>query len=205
MIREYSLKALQLAINQALALDPQSSQRLQQLDGKALSITVSPLAVQFYIYFTDQQLKLSLSLDREPDTWIQSNPIGLIRLSLLPSSKARSLFNDKIHMRGDMELGQAVKQLFDELDIDWEGHLAYFTGDVVAHQLGSLVSKGRRFTQQFSQSMQSNINEYLHEELQLSPGSQELADFYDDVDGLAMDVERLAAKINRLQAKDEIN
>lgn len=199
MIRDYSLKALQLAINQALALDPQSAQRLAALHGKALSVTVSPLHVQFYISFDQQQLILSRSLDREPDTYIQSSPIGLIRLSLLPGSKARSLFNDKIHIRGDMELGQAVKALFDELDIDWEGHLAYFTGDVVAHQLGSLVNKGLKWTQQFSQSMQDNLNEYVHEELQLSPGPAELADFYQDVDQLALDVERLEAKIKQLQ------
>ena len=41
-------------------------------------------------------------------------------------------------MTGDVELGQQVKTLFDEIDIDWEGHLARFTGDVVAFQVGSL-------------------------------------------------------------------
>ncbi|MCK1850929.1 YihY/virulence factor BrkB family protein, partial [Legionella pneumophila] len=32
-----------------------------------------------------------------------------------------------------------------EIDIDWEGHLAHFTGDVVAHQIGSFVRKGLEF------------------------------------------------------------
>ena len=72
---------------------------------------------------------------------IHSNPHRLNSFKFLPASKARSLFNDKIRISGDIELGQ-LKKLFDEMDIDWEGHLAHFTGDVVAHQIGSLVRKG---------------------------------------------------------------
>jgi ubiquinone biosynthesis protein UbiJ len=143
--------------------------------------------------------------DGQADTIINSNPIGLIRLSLLPASKARSLFNDKVRMSGDIELGQKVKQLFDEMDIDWEGHLAHFTGDVVAHQIGSLVRQGIAFKRQFSESMRQNVTEYLQEELRVLPSRNELDDFYNDVDELSLDVDRLQAHVNQLISHYEIN
>ncbi|HAT1803718.1 TPA: hypothetical protein I8Z04_002407 [Legionella pneumophila] len=205
MLKEYSLKALQTAINQAMKLDEQMPQKIQKLDGKTLEMVITPLNVNFYIRFKGSEMQLLHRIDGRPDTIIHSNPIGLIRLSLLPTSKARSLFNDKIRISGDIELGQSIKKLFDEIDIDWEGHLAHFTGDVVAHQIGSFVRKGLEFKNQFSTSMQQNITEFLQEELRISPSRNELEDFFAEVDELVLSVDRLQAHINNLMSDDEGN
>ncbi|HAT8717895.1 TPA: hypothetical protein JBA90_13465 [Legionella pneumophila subsp. pneumophila] len=205
MLKEYSLKALQTAINQAMKLDEQMPQKIQKLDGKTLEMVITPLNVNFYIRFKGSEMQLLHRIDGRPDTIIHSNPIGLIRLSLLPTSKARSLFNDKIRISGDIELGQSVKKLFDEIDIDWEGHLAHFTGDVVAHQIGSFVRKGLEFKNQFSTSMQQNITEFLQEELRICPSRNELEDFFAEVDELVLSVDRLQAHINNLMSNDEGN
>ncbi|QRN02458.1 hypothetical protein GH742_00405 [Legionella sp. MW5194] len=205
MIKKYSLKALQTAINGALALDDTMPEKIAALHGKRIEVVVSPLDIRFFITFEKQQLLLLDSCPEHPDTVIHSNPLGLIRLSFLPASKARSLFNDKIRLSGDTELGYQVKKLFDELDIDWEGHLAHFTGDVIAHQLGSLVKRGRAFTNHFTQSMQHNMTHYLHDELRLFPSREEIEDFFRDIDELGHDVERLTARINLLAAAYEID
>lgn len=205
MIKKYSLKALQKAINHALALDESMPAKILALDGKVLEVIVAPLGVNFYLRFEDQQLQLLDNYDAQPDTIIHSSPLGLIRLSFLPASKARSLFNDKIRLSGDMELGQKVKKLFDELDIDWEGHLAHFTGDVVAHQLGSLFRQGLAFKKQLGESMRHNLSDYLHEELRSFPPREEVDDFFNDVDQLSLDVERLQAHVNQLMASHEID
>lgn len=205
MLKEYSLKALQTAINQAMKLDEQMPQKLEKLDGKTLEMVITPLNVNFYIRFKEGEMQLLHRIDGRPDTIIHSNPIGLIRLSLLPASKARSLFNDKIRISGDIELGQNIKKLFDEIDIDWEGHLAHFTGDVVAHQIGSFVRKGLEFKNQFSTSMQQNITEFLQEELRIFPSRNELEDFFAEVDELVLSVDRLQAHINYLMSNDDGN
>ncbi|HAT1659759.1 TPA: SCP2 sterol-binding domain-containing protein [Legionella pneumophila] len=205
MLKEYSLKALQTAINTAMKLDELMPQKLQKLDGKTLEMVITPLNVNFYIRFKEGEMQLLHRIDGRPDTIIHSNPIGLIRLSLLPASKARSLFNDKIRISGDIELGQNVKKLFDEIDIDWEGHLAHFTGDVVAHQIGSFVRKGLEFKNQFNTSMQQNITEFLQEELRIFPSRNELEDFFAEVDELVLSVDRLQAHINHFMSKDEGN
>lgn len=205
MIKEYSLLALQKAINRALSLDTSMPAKIQALQGNVLQIIISPLNVYFFIRFDNSQLHLLANYDGHPDTVIHSSPLGLIRLSLLPASKVRSLFNDKIKMSGNIELGQRVKQLIDELDIDWEGHLALFTGDVVAHQLGSFFRHGLEFKRQISGSLRHNVTDYLQEELRVFPPREEVNDFFHDIDTLSLDTERLAAHINQLLALNEIN
>lgn len=205
MLKKYSLKALQKAINQAMSLDEMMHTKLMALDGKVLEMVISPLNVHFFIQFLNGDMLLLDQYDGHADTVIHSNPIGLIRLSLLPPSKARSLFNDKIRMSGDIEFGQQVKKLFDEMDIDWEGHLAHFTGDVVAHQIGSFIRKGMEFKNQFSTSMRQNVTEFLQEELRVLPSRNELEDFFNDVDDLSLSVERLQAHVNQLLNQNEVH
>ncbi|KTD49323.1 Protein YigP [Legionella quateirensis] len=205
MLKKYSLKALQKAINQAMSLDDAMPEKLLALNGKVLEMVITPLNVHFFIQFMNGEMLLLDQYEGHADTVIHSNPIGLIRLSLLPPSKARSLFNDKIRMSGDIEFGQQVKTLFDEMDIDWEGHLAHFTGDVVAHQIGSFIRKGMEFKNQFSESMRHNVTEFLQEELRIIPSRNELEDFYNDVDELSLNVERLQAHVNQLLNDDEIH
>lgn len=199
MIKQYSLLALQKAMNHGLALDPATPEKMKALHGKTLEMIISPLDVHFFIRFNHSQLELLAKLDAHThaNTIIHSSPLGLIRLSLLPASKVRSLFNENIRMTGDVEFGQQVKQLFDDLDIDWEGHLAHFTGDVVAHQLGRFARGGLRLKQKLTTSLQQNTNEYLHEELRVLPPREELEDFMNDIDALSLRVERLAAHINQ--------
>jgi len=196
MLKKYSLKALQTAINHALSLDADIASKIQPLRGKVLHMVISPLDVNFFIRFDEKNLQLLDTWEGEVNTTIHSNPLGLIRLSILPASKARSLFNDKIRLSGEVETGQQVKALFDNLDIDWEGHLAHFTGDVVAYQVGSILKHAKNFTRQFTKSMRLNTKDYLQEELRLVPTAMELEDLFADIDALAMQVERLQAKVD---------
>lgn len=198
MIKKYSLKTLQKAINLALFMDEDIATKLQPLDGKVLQMVIMPLSIVFFIRFTTLGIELFTDYDGNPDTTIHSSPLGLIRLSLLPASKARSLFNDKIKISGDLLLGQKIKTLFDNLSLDWEGHLAHFTGDVVAHQIGSFWRQGVAFNRKVSDNIRSTISEYLHEELRASPSAEELNDFFNDVDALSLDAERLTAQIQHI-------
>jgi ubiquinone biosynthesis protein UbiJ len=205
MLKKYSLKALEKAINQALSLDEFTSDKLQALNNKVLEVIIAPLDVNFFILFKNGVMCLLAEYNGHADTVIHSSPIGLIRLSLLPASKARSLFNDKVRLSGDIELGQQVKKIFDELDLDWEGHLAHFTGDVVAFQIGSFMRKGLAFKSQLSESMCQNMTEFLQEELRIVPSRAELDDFFSDIDDLSLSVERLQAHVNQLMNFYETN
>jgi ubiquinone biosynthesis protein UbiJ len=198
MLKTISLQALQFAINQAMGLDPSISDKLLALDQKVIEMVVSPLNVHFYICILNGQFMLKSSWHQKPDTIIYSNPMGLIRLSILPSSKMRSLFNDQIRISGDIQLGQQLKQIFDTMHVDWEGHLAFFTGDVVAHHIGKVFRKGRDIGKQYGEGFKKSSQHYLTHELDMVPSKQDIDQFNHEVDELRLRTERLAAHIQSL-------
>jgi ubiquinone biosynthesis protein UbiJ len=205
MIKQYTLTALEAALNQALALDEDFPAKIKPLVGKIIRLNVKPLGLYFFMQFFSKGIKLTTECAQEADTIIESSPLGLIRLSVLPVSKVRSLFNDHIQMTGNVEIGQAIKKMFDEIQIDWEGHLARLTGDMVAYRIGSWVRQGIALGKNVRHSLQENLGEYLQEELRSTPPREELDDFFKDVDELALDVERLEAHIHQRRMANEIH
>jgi len=201
MIKKYSLIALEKIINQTFSLDDTMAERLQKLDGKVLKIVINPMQIELFLSFANQKIHLTNHSDHTPDTIIHSKPLALLQMGFLPSNQIRSLFQDKIHLSGDAELGQEVKKLFEELDIDWETHLARLTGDAVAFKIGDIFRRGKAWQQQVTSSLHATISDYIHEEAQIFPPREEVNDFFHAIDDLALAVERLQAKINQLVTK----
>ena len=196
MLKQYSLHMLETTINAALKLDEHAAEKFAGIDGKILKILVLPLNFSIFMQFSAKGIQLLPTDNLQPDATIVSHPLGLIRLSVLPASQARSLFHDGVRVEGDVEFAQQVKIIFDELDLDWEGSLARFTGDMVAYRIASTVHSVKRFVEHSQQSATFQLSSYLHEELAIIPTSEEMRDFFDEIDELALKVERLAAKIN---------
>lgn len=190
MLKHVSLIVLQKALNQALRLDDTMPEKIKQFQGKRLKLVINPPAIEWLITFNESEIQLHAENCQVFDTLIETSPIGLMQLARLPADKLRSA----MRISGDLVLGQQLKALFEQLDIDWEGHLAGFTGDVVAYQVGSWFRRGRAFKQQITSSLHQNVNEYIHEELRLFPPREEIEDFFDDIDALSLQTERLLAR-----------
>ena len=191
MLIKYLLKPIQKALNYALTMDENIQNKLQALSGHVVQITITPLQLQVFICFQSDAVKLLSKYLGTVDTIITGSPIGLLKLMRTPASQIRSVLDEHLQITGDLELGQKVKHFIHELDLDLEGHLAKFTGDVVAYKVGSLWQDGRECTTQITNSICDNITDCLHEEWRLSPCREELNDFFQDVDNLVLDVERL--------------
>ena len=194
MLKKYFFKSLQTALNYALTMDEMSQNKLQELSGSVLQLVISPLQLNVFICFSEKLIQILPDYAGSVDTVIYSSPVGLINLSMTPAAKIRSLFNDQITITGNLELGQKVKKFMDELNLDWEGQLAKFTGDVVAYQIGDVVRKCQDVKQQVSESLEDNITDFLQEECQVLPSAEELQDFFNDVDELSLRADRLLAQ-----------
>ena len=71
---------------------------------------------------------------------------------------------------------------------------------MVAYQVGSLVRQSLAFKRQISESLRYNVTEYLQEELRVFPPREEINDFFNDIDELWLNVERIEAGVNQLLA-----
>ena len=68
-------------------------------------------------------------------------------------------------------------------------------GDVPAFHAARLAKKFRAFLQGSQKSICDNINEYVHEEAMWLPSREALNDFFNEIDAIRMEVDRMEARM----------
>jgi len=196
MLKTTIFHGLEKIINLLLSRDMDSIARLAKLEDKLVVLEFTDLNLKFYWLFENHCVRI-LSTSRDAvDASIAGPLTAIARLGLSKAKVAKELT-----ISGDMHVVEAFKELFAKLDIDWEAELATVTGDVIAFKIGKLVRVASRWAKQAADSMHENTKEYLAEESQLLPPRMLFADFVADVRQLSRDVDRLAARIKRLQMR----
>ena len=194
-----AVTGLETALNRYLRLDPGAGSRLAALQGRSIAVQLEGIDITLYLLPDAQGLQLLDRLEGEPDTVIRGTPLAMARLGL-GSDGEHTLFSGDVVIEGDVAIGQSFKALLDELDIDWEEQLSRLTGDVMAHQIGKAARRGRRIMRHGMHTLEQDVGEYLQEEIRLLPTRIETENFNRDVTRIHMDVDRLAARIKRLQS-----
>ena len=82
---------------------------------------------------------------------------------------------------------------------DLEGEVAKWLGDVPAHALGEVARGLGAWLGRAGAALRMNTAEYLQEESRAVPAPFEAQAFYSDVERMRDDVERLAARLARLE------
>lgn len=189
--------ALEAAINRYLALDPRCLERLGALEGRLICLELRGLDVELYVLPGSRGVQLLSSYEGSADATLSGTPLALLRMGA-STNAASLLFAGEVEIRGDTELGQRFKQILDDMEIDWEEHLAHVTGDVIAHQLGRTVRAAGDWLREAADSLSLDVAEYLQDEAQLLARRPEIERFVADVDVLRSDVDRLEARVRRL-------
>jgi ubiquinone biosynthesis protein UbiJ len=191
------LAGLETVMNKTLALDPDTLQALQALSGKIIAIELRGLDLTLYMLPDAEGIQLMGHFDNTPDTTLSGAPFALLRMA--NSKPGEGLFTGDVEIHGDVELGQRFQRILHGLDIDWEEHLSHLTGDIVAHQAGTLARNFMAWGKQASESLSQDITEYLQQESNTLPTPAEVENFLADIDELRMSTDRLQARVQRLQ------
>ena len=193
-------RALEAALNRALALDPETRAGLAPLSGKrvTLSLASPPLALQISV--DGERLSVGpVEKEGEPDLAVRST-IGalLAQLPFLRRDDAPPV--GKLHVSGDADLARRLQRLAENFDPDWQQPFAAVFGDVLGVQIANAVAGALKQARSAAVSLAENAAEFVTEESRDVVAKPELNAFHDDVDGLHDRVERIAARIARLQA-----
>lgn len=192
-------RALELALNQALALDEDTRGGLRALEGQRVALTLAspPLALQVRV--EGEALRVGpLDGDAEPDLGVRATLGGLIQqLPIFRSSNAPPV--GKLRIEGDAELARRLQKLAQGFDPDWQLPFVRVFGEVLGVQVAKAVAAGLKQAQVAGRNLAETAAEYVTEESRDVVPRAELDAFHDDVDALRDDVERIAAKIARLR------
>ncbi|MFM2320553.1 MAG: hypothetical protein RLZZ215_3174 [Pseudomonadota bacterium] len=192
---------LEAAFNTWLALDEktygQARQRLQALQGKLIHLRISNPGFDLYFLPTAEQVRISASYEASPDVSIQGSALAFMRLAQAEDS-GKAMLENGIKLEGDLGLGTEFSNILREIEVDWEELLSQAVGDTIAHQAGQMARNTQGWLDQSAQAMRLNTQEYLQEEARLLPAAAELNYYYDQIDQLRMDTDRLEARLNRL-------
>jgi len=191
------ISLIEAALNKYLALDPESKNKISDLQGKILKIKLANTGLVAWLTIEKATIKLSTEESGTPDAVITGAPLSLLHL-LLAKENRRALFNQNVVIEGDAQLAQSILALFEECDIDWEELLAKQVGDIPAHHVGQWFGSFNRFTEQFRKNMRSNTSEYLQEESKILPVKEEMHDFFMEIDRLRLDVDRVDMRLTQL-------
>ena len=104
-----------------------------------------------------------------------------------------------VERTGDASLAEKFQQLLEFANPDLEEELSGVVGDAAAHRIGEFARGVSKWGAEARATMGDNIREYLQEESRDLPTRYEMDRFTANVDVLRDDVERLAARIQRLQ------
>ncbi|MBV2089491.1 MAG: SCP2 sterol-binding domain-containing protein [Candidatus Thiodiazotropha sp. (ex Ctena orbiculata)] len=194
--------SLEQLLNQAINMDPEAAKRLAPMQGRVIQLDLLGTGLNFYMIPEPQGFQVLSHFEGEADCLLRGSLLDLASMRN-PSNSSDQLFSGSVTIEGDTALAQRFGEFFSSLDIDWEEQLSRLTGDVAAHQIGSLARGFLGWGKQLNQTTSLNLKEYLEEELRLIPGRYEMDPFLQDVDRLRDDVERLEARVQRLSRGDD--
>ncbi len=197
--KQLLLSAFQSTLNAALRLDSYTVQRLRGLAGKVVAVELRGVNLTLFLALQADRIEVRGEHAGAADAHLSGTPLAFARLGL--SGDRAALHTGEVQISGDTELGQQLQDILAAMDIDWEEHLSRFTGDVVAHQVGNAARASQRWAQQSSAALLQDAGEYLKYERELLPDRAQVETFMQQVDVLRDDVERLEARVQRLQQR----
>lgn len=195
-------RALEIAINRALALDVDTRDALRPLHGQRLVLRMQspPLAMQIDVD-VDRLRVGPVDEEGEPDLAVRGTLTALV--SQLPFMQRNGVpaGSGKVRIEGDAELARRLQHLARGFDPDWQLPFVNVFGEVLGVQIAKTFAAALRQARVAGEDIAQTTAEYLTEETRDVVGRAELQAHLDDVDAIRDDIERLAVRVRRLQAR----
>ena len=199
------LAGIERSLNALLARDLAAPERLARLAGCRVLLRLERPSLALLLSFHSQGI--DLLRQAEPDESVADTVVELDSETLGElfggESLERLMFRGKLAVRGRVHLLEEMRELFFDLEIDWEAELARWLGDIPAHTLAEGIRRLARWGLRTQGEMRADIAEYVFEEARLLPGKSQLDVLRDHLTELGISSDRLEARLHRLRRQLE--
>ncbi len=199
------LAGIERSLNALLARDLAAPERLARLAGCRVLLRLERPSLALLLSFHSQGI--DLLRQAEPDESVADTVVELDSETLGElfggESLERLMFRGKLAVRGRVHLLEEMRELFFDLEIDWEAELARWLGDIPAHTLAEGIRRLARWGLRTQGEMRADIAEYVFEEARLLPGKSQFDVLRDHLTELGISADRLEARLHRLRRQLE--
>jgi ubiquinone biosynthesis protein UbiJ len=193
-------RALNTAINRLLALDAGAAVRLARIEGRTLAIELRGHAWQGHARVHHGELEVLRGAPARVDVTVRGRPADFIALARA-NRRGEMLGAGRVEIAGDLAVAQEVQALLASLDLDVEGLLARYLGDVAAHRLGRFLRGAAGFAERGARQFERDAGDYLRFEARSVPSRDEVDGFAREVFELGDAVDRAEARLRRLRER----
>lgn len=186
---------IECLLNAYLQRDAEMSHRLKQYHDRIIRVHITSFQWIFYITIDQTRIKMLKAFEGPIDASLKSDIFTLTQAAL----NDKPTLSQSLELTGDVTLIQAITDIFKAVDVDWEGFVAHYTGDALAHEMGKAVSCFKRFHEKLWDTGKLNLKAYLQEDSNLTVHPYAVEDYCKDVDYFRDAIERLTARLNRIK------
>lgn len=197
-LRKLAGRALETALNHALALDPDTQRKLAALDGRSIQLHLRGPELTLAVTVDEQRLKVGPPQDGN-QLRVAASPGSLLAMVLRRGDEG--VAPGKVEIAGDADLARRLEKLASAFAPDFEEAFARTFGDVLGVPLAQAIAKGLRHARTSAEHLSEDSADWLRDEARLTPAAGEVDDFLDGVDALRERSERLEARLARLRQR----
>jgi ubiquinone biosynthesis protein UbiJ len=193
-------------LNRGIRERPDASLLCEQLAGRSLVTRIEGLptgSLAIRLSASAAAIEIIAAADvGEADAVIAGTPLELRRLMFVdrdaPIRAGRVLFD------GDIEVAEKFRALLMAAMPDLENRLAEWVGEPAAFQLTNLALDLRDWMRDSVEDLVERTSEYLQDDARRVPPHEEVNEFCAAVDDLTNDVDRLEARLARLDKREPL-
>jgi ubiquinone biosynthesis protein UbiJ len=184
-------------LNGILQRDTDLLDQLQPLAGKVVAVDITNIKRTLYVLLGADGIDLQRHYEGTVNVSVRGNFAAFRRMALA-NRNGHIAGAAEVEISGDLALAQQLQNLAAAADVDWEELLSRYIGDIAAHKLGNVGRGLLRWSGSARVSLFENLSEILRIEKRMVTEKNDLSSFFDAVDSLRTDTDRLQERLRRL-------
>ncbi len=190
---------LEAAINRAVALDPETRERLARLDGRRVGVELRPLNLALALTVDGSRLRVGPHWEHARDLNLRASPASLLAFALRRGDDS-VMPPGKVDIAGDAELARQIEKVLRDFRPDVEEAFTSVFGDVIGVPVSRAFANAFAWARESANAIALDAVEFVRDDTRDVVSVPEAEKFFDDVDALRERADRLDARIKRLKA-----
>ncbi len=192
---------LEQAGNRLLSLDAEANAKLVDFTDKVIHIHINDLQLDYFILFPGGSLVVKEQSER-PATATISGKLSAFLAAATQENTGDAFFTGELHFSGEINTARQFQEFIQSLQIDWQEPISQIFGDLAGQTISTGIEKAGSFCKAFLTNLKQDVPEYLQEEIQVTPSAAEQEIFFEQIDLVRSQTDRLNARIERLKNHD---